>query len=774
MALLKITVTDSAIYRYGYISLNGGQWQKIELNGSGLKEDWFAGRATLLYALKPSDLGIVNGSSSENYIIVYSCSKIIAGWDCHGNKWQIEQFNITIAGNISNSSQPQNPIINNTNTTNINTTNTTIPPDTMLLYDFSTGQNANDLSGNLRNGIITNAEYNPAGGPSGKGSLVFNGNDYIAVQDSATGLWREDVISFEIWVKKKYNSTAAEYALAKKDSTGTSYGLYAINNEWKFFVGGWTVSINTPIVYDKWTHIVGSYNRYNSSMTLYIDGKYNGTRKLGWAIPQTNSVDLLIGGTRKTNSTGFVSPFNGEIARVAIYDTYIDAQQAKDLYEKGTYTKNNIVQKRDWKLSAEAGSSSTHQTITQADCDYIIPVSKSGKIPLSDLLGVEGGDTICLEAGRRRGIEFANIHGSPENYIRIVNYGGAVIMDQDNGALTISNSSYINVTGNGHIDHKYGIKNVYASIFGVIFTRSTDFEMSYVEVSTALFAGGSFKTEPSCNLQNNLGYFLQKNANLHHNYVHDTDCEGFYIGHTFQDGFNRTAGCMGTVLYPHALQNTMVHDNIFVRTGCEAIQIAGDPNAKVYNNVIDTAGWMNQTFAVGQTNGIQIGGKMGGDFYNNRIKNIRGAPLIIFAAEDTRIYNNIIEDSGNIYIHSLTSAPNGVRIYNNLFKNVQSRDNQWGTFGIMNNKSFFIIENNIVVQDASRQLVARVWKKENVTERNNLIISSIADAGLDSNYRPLSSSPVIDAGINVSLSFDLDNNPRPVGLYDIGPYEYQE
>ena len=54
-----------------------------------------------------------------------------------------------------------------------------------------------------------------------------------------------------------------------------------------------------------------------------------------------------------------------------------------------------------------------------SNCKYTIGLTQNyvdGK-PLS----IKGGDTVCIQAGKRFSLKFVNFHGSPTNYIVFIN-----------------------------------------------------------------------------------------------------------------------------------------------------------------------------------------------------------------------------------------------------------------------------------------------------------------------------------------------------------------
>jgi len=96
-----MNVADTAIYKTAYVSLGGGAWQALTVNGAPYQEstNWISGVGTINIPVLPNN--------TESYIIVYSCARINNNWDCHDNKWQLTEFNISIEPTCSDGIQNQ-------------------------------------------------------------------------------------------------------------------------------------------------------------------------------------------------------------------------------------------------------------------------------------------------------------------------------------------------------------------------------------------------------------------------------------------------------------------------------------------------------------------------------------------------------------------------------------------------------------------------------------------------------------------------------------------
>ncbi|MBS1654248.1 MAG: hypothetical protein JSU05_05330, partial [Bacteroidetes bacterium] len=75
-----------------------------------------------------------------------------------------------------------------------------------------------------------------------------------------------------------------------------------------------------------------------------------------------------------------------------------------------------------------------------------------------------------------------------------------------------------------------------------------------------------------------------------------------------------------------------------------------------------------------------------------------------------------------------------------------------------------------------------LWKVQNaptnvtatqVINNQSPLFDSINTVNNYYNFRLKDNSPAIDKGVNTGVTSDLDGNPRPVGLPDLGSYEHQ-
>ncbi|RLV58139.1 hypothetical protein D5018_18870 [Parashewanella curva] len=154
---------------------------------------------------------------------------------------------------------------------------------------------------------------------------------------------------------------------------------------------------------------------------------------------------------------------------------------------------------------------------------------------------------------------------------------------------------------------------------------ASDFEIEYIEIARAGFAGMHIKTErrnPGGVPLDNTA-FTMHNIKIHDNYIHDSVGEGIYLGST-----SKTE-------YQHAINNIRIWNNRIVRTGAEAIQMGQlTGQNKIHNNVFGPSGtkW-RAPFQAFQDSTVQIDHRTGNtEFYNNVV--IGAGNTLLFIADN--------------------------------------------------------------------------------------------------------------------------------------------
>jgi hypothetical protein len=367
----------------------------------------------------------------------------------------------------------------------------------------------------------------------------------------------------------------------------------------------------------------------------------------------------------------------------------------------------------------------------------------------------------------------------------IKNCGGAVILNAAGKqyAMKTELSKYFRISGGS--GSTYGIKLSGGHLGLVLDKLTTNVEVDHLEIANPGFAGIMAKTDPVCGDNTALrGNFVMRDVSLHHNYVHDTGGEGFYVGNSFYTaGVNTSCG----VKMPHIIEGVKIYNNIVKNSGWEAIQVGSTPNgAEVYNNRIENYGVKNVKY---QKNGVQFGEGAPGKFYGNFIKGGKGIGLFLLGNAENFVHDNVFVNTGEDgifcderdavgtgfkFINNTIINPglNGIRIYaekvpmNNVINNIIVNPGSYSTYTYPrtgNDAYVYLLGKNVRVQMANNHFTRDI----NTVKFKN---AASFDYGLTS------SSPVVNKGYNIAtygilLDFNLQSRLKSTA-YDIGACEY--
>ncbi len=427
----------------------------------------------------------------------------------------------------------------------------------------------------------------------------------------------------------------------------------------------------------------------------------------------------------------------------------------------------------------------TSSATLDCGCTYTVPAT-AYRVD-GQQLAIKPGAVICLKSGTTyRNLVFRNLRGTSSAPIIIKNCGGTAVIngtDQWFGIRT-EYSSFFKITG-GSANGTYGIKIIGGRQSLHLDLLTTNVEVDHVEIANSGFAGIMAKTEPSCDDATIRGNFVMRNVFLHHNYVHDTGAEGFYVGHNnYLKGISTACGTR----LPHVLEGVKIYDNIIKNSGWESIQVASTPKgADVYNNRIENYGVKNTKY---QNHGVQFGEGGLARFYGNYINGGKGNGLMIIGNPENFAHDNVIVNTGGhaIFCDDRTSTGTGFRFINNTIVNS-------GLDGIRiyaDNVPSNLVWNNVIVNPKSFATYtyprsgkdAYVYLLNNsvkVQMLNNLFTRDINVPKFSSpstfNYSLKYGSPAINKGTSIAaydIPLDFWKHPRFKGLaYDIGACEYQ-
>ena len=202
---------------------------------------------------------------------------------------------------------------------------------------------------------------------------ITNGNDWFSSVVSGG----HGPFSIAAWVRQEACTTATWNTLISKgyDSafyigTGTPYG-YGIDKFVFSYPGA--IGVSDPLRSDIgvrsgsdscWHHVVVTVDGHDyKTVSLYINGVPQDSRQT-WGALNSNTEDILIGDDPLMAAAGYDYQWNGMIDDVRIYDEYIDATGAMDLFVNTFFDLYTCGIGPSWAVSAEITAVSyTHLTL---------------------------------------------------------------------------------------------------------------------------------------------------------------------------------------------------------------------------------------------------------------------------------------------------------------------------------------------------------------------------------------------------------------------------
>jgi len=263
--------------------------------------------------------------------------------------------------------------------------------------------------------------------------------------------------------------------------------------------------------------------------------------------------------------------------------------------------------------------------------------------------GVVGGDTVIVRAGPRGSLTFQNIDGSG-TYVTVVNEDLAgnipvsITYDESSGrgAFNITNCKYVDFTGAGDVSVSYGF-----TVSGVaspdvsnvvwVYGTSDHLKISYFEIdlSACDYTATSAITVQDTALTSSQIY---DTIDIHHNYIHDTQYAGMYLGSNDPPGEDN----------PY-LANFSIHDNTLENLGAYGITYKGVSagTSSIYNNTIKITGLVRDDLTGNFKQGIGV--------------------QYLYGASTVKVYGNWVEKTKGpgIKMSNIGAATPTVNIYEN-------------------------------------------------------------------------------------------------------------
>ena len=440
--------------------------------------------------------------------------------------------------------------------------------------------------------------------------------------------------------------------------------------------------------------------------------------------------------------------------------------------------------------------STINNIVAQTKTTHII--APSTYIIDGEELNASPGDTILLQSSAKPYLLIRNIHGSSLFPITIKNYNGIIIIDTDHFyGISIQHSEHVIISGMDDYGYDYGIQILrVANGAGIGITDySTNVEIKGIEIANTMISGIVSKTDPICDENNEIhptrDDFVQYNIIIHDNYLHDIGNEGMYIGSSFFTGYTLECNGQSHTVLPHVNSGVQIYNNKLERTGWDGIQVSSTiNNCNIYSNEISHD---SEAEYHNQMSGIIIGGGSKADCYNNIIKDGKGDGIEVFGQGNQKIYNNLIIRAGRSYHSGDQSFPkHGIYcgdvytqqnafmyFYHNTIISPKTDGIKFNNDETIDNRAY----NNIIVDPGSYDIVGEDsyihLGSENITidKQNNYLGRNIYAVKFGSpandNYDLQVNSPLINEGKYIpEISFDIAMRPRKISTSpDIGAYE---
>jgi hypothetical protein len=198
-----------------------------------------------------------------------------------------------------------------------------------------------DISGNNRNGTITNS-------PTWTSNYFTFSDDYVTTPDLGSVIpASNEVHSVELWVYPTNNGVLIQYN--GQPTPDILYHFSAIeivggNLEVGLWNGTAIASTGNigAVSFDQWHQIVLTYN--GSVCKGYIDGVYKGSVNVTWDSPMNDSFPFYMNfGYRDATSQGDGTDFNGRFGIMRVYNTALTDAQVLSNYDSTLPTIVNIT-----------------------------------------------------------------------------------------------------------------------------------------------------------------------------------------------------------------------------------------------------------------------------------------------------------------------------------------------------------------------------------------------------------------------------------------------
>jgi hypothetical protein len=320
---------------------------------------------------------------------------------------------------------------------------------------------------------------------------------------------------------------------------------------------------------------------------------------------------------------------------------------------------------------------SSHNRVTLTLTDF---TAKEAYYP-NGISTLHPGDTLVIPqlAGGAvySNIELDTIMGTAGCPITIINSGGIVPITQmrlgASGART-KTCSYFKITGTGVPGITYGFH------FGVLQTGvASHYQVDSVEASghdNGLF----FHINPDTSVKRTVyPNFVNDSVHIYRCYIHNTNGEGFYIGHTYPSGDPYSGGFV-----PIRMRRVEIDHNICDSTGWDGIQLSNaQDGCSIHDNIVTHFG---RADAGAQRAGIIGGANSKVRIFNNTVQLGTGNGIQGFGYDTLEVDHNTIDHVGNTLDDGCSGCLGEQSIFIKAQLNIETRAKQY----------VYVHDNNII------------------------------------------------------------------------------
>ncbi len=294
---------------------------------------------------------------------------------------------------------------------------------------------------------------------------------------------------------------------------------------------------------------------------------------------------------------------------------------------------------------------------------------------------VNAGDTLVLQSQHSwTYLRMENYYGTSACPIVVMNEGGQVWMRD---GIDATNVHHLKITGSGAANTYYGFK-VYNPVFDGysvaigISGKTKNVEVERVDVLHKGY-GVWAKQDPQCDQSFNYPNYVMDSIEIHHSRFKRIWQDCIYAGNTDPLG-DRIVWCNGVETHPIPMRmsNVNIHHLIIDSCGRTGIQLSGADAGinRISDNIVTNCGYEYNQW---QGTGISIGGMTRNCYvYNNVVRNTFLYGIFDLGADSSFVYNNVIDSSGylkidpTVDINALAASTNTTALPGHWLKNTMS------------------------------------------------------------------------------------------------------